>query len=337
MAILITGGAGYIGSHTAVALLKKNYEVVIIDNLVNSHYSVIEKIQKITGKTIKFYEGSISNKSLLHEIFSKNRIESVLHFAGLKSVAESTRLPLHYYNTNVSATLNLVEAMLKNDVCNFIFSSSATVYGEPDNIPLNESSRVGNTTNPYGTSKLMVEKILQDISCSNQKFRTTILRYFNPVGAHKSGEIGEDPNGTPNNLMPYICQVAIGKRKELFIYGNDYKTKDGTGIRDFIHVMDLAEVHIAALKKCDNGSNYKIFNLGTGKGYSVLDLISAFERVTSVTIPYVITSRRPGDIAECWSDPKKAFLELGWKAMYNLDDMVRDAWNWQKKNPNGYK
>jgi len=273
----------------------------------------------------------------LQKIFSKHSITDVIHFAGLKSVGESVSQPLKYYEVNILGSLCLLGEMLKAGVKNFIFSSSATVYGEPETIPLTESCRTGGTTNPYGTSKLMVEKILIDLAIAHPSFNITILRYFNPVGAHPSGLIGEDPNGIPNNLMPYICQVAIGKRERLSIYGNDYQTKDGTGVRDFIHVMDLAEGHVAALKRRNDASNLNIYNLGTGKGYSVLELLDAFKRVTTLSVPYVFASRRQGDIAECWSDPSKARDELGWTAQRDLEDMVRDAWNWQQKNPNGFK
>ncbi|EFH2860062.1 UDP-glucose 4-epimerase GalE, partial [Escherichia coli] len=284
-----------------------------------------------------FYEGSVLDRNLLKKIFVENNITDVIHFAGLKSVGESVSSPLKYYEVNIAGSLHLVEEMITHNISNFIFSSSATVYGEPETIPLTESSRIGGTTNPYGTSKLMVEKILEDVTRSNPEFRTTILRYFNPVGAHPSGDMGEDPNGIPNNLMPYICQVAIGKYKQVSVYGSDYPTKDGTGVRDFIHVMDLAEGHVAALEHRNKGPNHKVYNLGTGTGYSVLELLTAFERVTSRKVPYVLSERRPGDIAECWSNPSKAYAELGWKAKRGLEDMVRDAWNWQQKNPNGYK
>lgn len=337
MAILVTGGAGYIGSHTVVKLLEKGKKVIIIDNFANSSPETLNRIKKITSIEPTFYEGSILDKKLLEEIFNENNITNVIHFAGLKSVGESVLLPLKYYEVNVAGSLCLINEMIKHNVNNFIFSSSATVYGEPETIPLTEFSRVGGTTNPYGKSKLMVEKILEDVTRSNPEFRATILRYFNPVGAHPSGDMGEDPNGTPNNLMPYICQVAIGKHKQVSVYGSDYPTKDGTGVRDFIHVMDLAEGHVAALEHRNEGSNHKIYNLGTGTGYSVLELLTAFERVTSRKVPYILSERRPGDIAECWSDPSKAYKELGWKAKCGLDDMIRDAWNWQQKNPNGYK
>lgn len=337
MAILITGGVGYIGSHTVLSLLEKGESVVILDDLSNSSLESLKRVKQITGVEPLFYQGNILDRLLLRKIFSENAISNVIHFAGLKSVSESVAQPLNYYEVNVAGSLCLLDEMLKANVTNFIFSSSATVYGEPETIPLTEDCRVGGTTNPYGTSKLMVEKMLADISAAYPNLNITILRYFNPVGAHPSGEIGEDPNGIPNNLMPYVCQVAIGKRDHLSIFGNDYPTKDGTGVRDFIHVMDLAEGHIAALEQRHKDSNLKIYNLGTGKGYSVLELLDTFKRVTTLDIPYELVARRPGDIAECWSDPTKARKELGWEAKRDLDDMVRDAWNWQQKNPNGYK
>lgn len=337
MAILVTGGVGYIGSHTVLTLLENSEKVIILDNLSNSSLESLNRIKSITGIEPVFYQGDILDSTLLQKIFSKHGITDVIHFAGLKSVGESVSQPLKYYEVNILGSLCLLGEMLKAGVKNFIFSSSATVYGEPETIPLTESCRTGGTTNPYGTSKLMVEKILIDLAIAHPSFNITILRYFNPVGAHPSGLIGEDPNGIPNNLMPYICQVAIGKRERLSIYGNDYQTKDGTGVRDFIHVMDLAEGHVAALKRRNDASNLNIYNLGTGKGYSVLELLDAFKRVTTLSVPYVFASRRQGDIAECWSDPSKARDELGWTAQRDLEDMVRDAWNWQQKNPNGFK
>ncbi|MES0267953.1 UDP-glucose 4-epimerase GalE [Citrobacter sedlakii] len=337
MAILITGGAGYIGSHTALSLLESGYELVIMDNFSNSCFESVERLQKLVHKSVKVYVGDIGDESLLQDIFTNHKIESVLHFAGLKSVGESVTLPIKYYDNNVAGTLSLIRKMIEHKITHFIFSSSATVYGSPENIPLVECSKVGGTTNPYGSSKLMVEHILKDLTNVDPAFRVTVLRYFNPVGAHSSGTMGEDPNGIPNNLMPYVCQVAIGKHKQVSVFGSDYPTKDGTGVRDYIHVMDLAEGHVAALKHISEGPNHKIYNLGTGIGYSVLEILNAFERVTSRKVPYVLSERRPGDIAECWSDPSKAQKELGWKAKRGLDEMIRDAWNWQLKNPNGYK
>ncbi|CAM7750074.1 MULTISPECIES: UDP-glucose 4-epimerase GalE [Enterobacter] len=336
MSILVTGGAGYIGSHTVLTLLEKGEKVIIIDDLSNSSYEALNRIKTITGCEPIFYQGNILNRELLRQIFSENRITDVIHFAGLKSVNESVLYPLKYYEVNIAGSLCLFEEIINAGVKNLIFSSSATVYGEPESIPLTEACKVGGTTNPYGTSKLMAEMILRDLSKAHPSLNVTILRYFNPVGAHPSGQIGESPTGVPNNLMPFICQVAIGKREHLSVYGDDYPTKDGTGVRDFIHVMDLAEGHVAALKHRPGSSNLKIYNLGTGKGYSVLELLDAFKRVTTLSIPYHLTARRPGDIAECWSDPSKARIELGWEAKRNLDDMIRDSWKWQQQNPNGY-
>ncbi|MDZ5481229.1 UDP-glucose 4-epimerase GalE [Escherichia marmotae] len=337
MTILVTGGAGYIGSHTVLMLLKEQYEVIVLDNFQNSSIESLRRVKEITGSDMSIINGDIRDRAILRSIFTENSITDIIHFAGLKSVNDSIHSPIDYYDNNVYGTLVLIEEMISNNIKNLIFSSSATVYGTPEKMPVKETFPVGGTTNPYGTSKLMVENILHDVSFAYPAFRTTILRYFNPVGAHPSGKIGEDPNGIPNNLMPYICSVASGKYKQLSIYGNDYETKDGTGVRDFIHVMDLANGHVAALKHRDEGDNYKIYNLGTGQGYSVLELLTAFQRVTSVNIPYVLVERRAGDIAECWSDPSKAYLELGWKARLGLDEMVRDAWNWQRNNPDGYK
>ncbi|WP_267216004.1 UDP-glucose 4-epimerase GalE [Escherichia coli] len=334
--MLVTGGLGYIGSHTVVSLLDAGYEVIIIDNLSNSHLSVLKRINNICLRKASFIEGDIRNRTVLNQIFNSYNIDAVIHFAGLKSVDQSISSPISYYDNNVVGTLALLEEMLRHDVMRFIFSSSATVYGSPKSIPIKESNEVGHTTNPYGTSKLIIEKILSDICYSNSSFRCTILRYFNPVGAHTSGLLGEDPRGKPNNLMPYICQTAIGKLNEVHIFGNDYNTHDGTGVRDYIHVMDLAEGHVAAVKASNEGENCKIYNLGTGKGYSVLDLIKTFEQITNVAVPHIFVGRRPGDIAECWSDPSKAYEELNWRAKKDLADMIRDAWKWQVQNPNGY-
>ncbi|WP_391528185.1 UDP-glucose 4-epimerase GalE [Photorhabdus akhurstii] len=337
MPTLITGGAGYIGSHTVLALLEKGTDVVVIDNLCNSSPESLHRVEKLTGKSVKFYQGDILDLDLLNQIFQENKIESVIHFAGLKAVGESTRKPLEYYQNNVTGTLVLLQAMRTNDVHQLIFSSSATVYGDPESVPLTENAKVGGTTNPYGTSKLMVEQILKDFAAAEPSFKITSLRYFNPVGAHPSGMIGEDPNGIPNNLLPYITQVAIGRLECLSVYGNDYPTKDGTGVRDYIHVMDLAEGHIAAIDYLDKQQSYEVFNLGTGTGYSVLELLYAFEKASGKDIPYKITDRRPGDIAECWSDPSRARDILGWQAIRNIDDMMRDSWNWQKNNPYGFR
>ncbi|WP_387463046.1 UDP-glucose 4-epimerase GalE [Photorhabdus sp. RM323S] len=337
MTILITGGAGYIGSHTVLTLLERGFDVTVIDNLCNSSPESLSRVEKLTGKSVKFYQGDVLDLDLLNQIFQENKIESVIHFAGLKAVGESTRTPLEYYQNNVTGTLVLLQAMHANSVHQLIFSSSATVYGDPEFVPLTENAKVGGTTNPYGTSKLIVEQILEDFAASEPDFKITSLRYFNPVGAHPSGLIGEDPNGIPNNLLPYITQVAIGRLECLSIYGNDYPTKDGTGVRDYIHVMDLAEGHIAAIDYLDKQQSYEVFNLGTGVGYSVLELLHAFEKAAGKEIAHKITDRRPGDIAECWSDPSRAYEILGWKATRNIDDMMRDSWNWQKNNPNGFR
>lgn len=337
MTILVTGGAGYIGSHTVLCLLEHGHEVVVLDNYSNSSFHSLEVIKTLSGRNFIAYEGDVRDSVLLTRIFSAHEIDLVIHFAGLKSVGESVKYPVTYYDNNLTGTITLIEEMMKNGVNSIIFSSSATVYGSPETIPLTEKSRIGGTTNPYGTSKLMVEHVLQDITLANPSFRTTILRYFNPVGAHPSGDLGEDPNGVPTNIMPFICQVAVGKHKQLAIFGNDYPTRDGTGVRDFIHVVDLAEGHLAAVEHKEEGSNYKVYNLGTGTGYSVLDLLTAFKRNTGIDIPFKIAERRSGDIAECWSDPSKAYAELGWKARQGLDQMILDAWNWQQKNPNGFR
>lgn len=330
--ILVTGGAGYIGSHSIIELLSANYDVVILDDFSNSSCDVIQKIESLSGKRVKAYEGDVCDCSLLKTIFCENSISDVIHFAGLKSVSESISKPIDYYQNNVVGTLGLVKEMLENGVHNLIFSSSATVYGEPETIPLTESSKVGGTTNPYGTSKLISEYILKDIAHAHPDFNVTLLRYFNPVGAHPSGLLGESPKGIPNNLVPYLTMVADGQLDCLSVYGNDYPTEDGTGIRDFIHVMDLAAGHLAAINNRRKDSNFHVYNLGTGKGYSVLELIKSFERVTGVTVNYRICDRRNGDIAECWSNPALAENELNWKAVRTLDDMLVDVWNWQNKN-----
>ncbi|QLB13202.1 UDP-galactose 4-epimerase [Bisgaardia hudsonensis] len=337
MAILITGGAGYIGSHTVVELLNANKEIVVLDNLSNSSKISLERVEKITGKTVTFYEGDILDRTILQKIFSQHNIESVIHFAGLKAVGESVRKPLHYYQNNITGSITLVEEMLKANVNNLVFSSSATVYGDPEIIPITEDCKVGGTTNPYGTSKFMVERILEDTVNAYPQLSVVILRYFNPVGAHKSGLIGEDPNGIPNNLLPYISQVAVGKLPELSIFGNDYNTPDGTGVRDYIHVVDLAIGHLKALEKHQDDRGYHVYNLGTGIGYSVLDMVKAFEKVNNIKVPYKFVERRAGDIATCYSDPQKAFEKLGWKTEHNLEQMMQDTWNWQKNNPNGYQ
>lgn len=329
--ILVTGGAGYIGSHTVIELLKSGYDVVVLDNLTNSDSKVIEKIEFLSGKEIKFYQGDVRDKLLLSVIFKENVIHDVIHFAGLKSVSESIEKPIEYHDNNVTGTLSLVSAMIDANVKNLIFSSSATVYGEPENIPLTESSRVGGTTNPYGSSKYIAEIMLADIAKGNPGLHVTLLRYFNPVGAHPSGLIGESPKGIPNNLVPYLTRVADGKLPCLFVFGHDYPTIDGTGVRDFIHVMDLATGHLAAIENKITSTNFHVYNLGTGKGYSVLELIKTFEKVTGVSVNYKLSNRRIGDIAECWSDPTLAEKELKWKAIKTLDEMLVDGWNWESK------
>ncbi|MCK3658924.1 UDP-glucose 4-epimerase GalE [Pasteurellaceae bacterium Pebbles2] len=337
MAILVTGGAGYIGSHTVVELLNANQDVVVLDNLCNSSAKSLERVQQITGKQAKFYQGDILDSALLQKIFAENQIKSVIHFAGLKAVGESVQKPIEYYHNNVTGSLNLIEEMRKAGVWNFVFSSSSTVYGDPEVIPVTEDCKVGGTTNPYGTSKLMVEQILTDIAKAVPEFSITLLRYFNPVGAHESGLIGEDPNGIPNNLMPYIAQVAVGKLKQLSIFGNDYDTADGTGVRDYIHVVDLAIGHVKALARHTDDRGLHIYNLGTGVGYSVLDMVKAFEKANNIEVPYQFAPRRAGDIAVNYADASRAAKELGWKAERGLETMMKDTWNWQKNNPKGYK
>jgi len=333
--VLVTGGAGYIGSHTCVELLNNGHDVIIVDNLSNSKPEVINRIKELTGKDFKFYKADILNKKEIEQIFNENNIEAVIHFAGLKAVGESVELPLKYYYNNVTGTLVLCEVMQKHNVKKMVFSSSATVYGKSKTVPITEDFPLS-ATNPYGRTKLMIEEILRDIYISDNDWSIALLRYFNPIGAHESGRIGEDPNGIPNNLMPYITQVAIGKRERLNVFGDDYDTHDGTGVRDYIHVVDLAKGHLKALEKVMATKGVEAYNLGTGVGYSVLDVVRKFEKVTGKKIPYVITSRRPGDIDKCYADPTKAFKELGWKAEKTLEDMCRDAWNWQRNNPDGY-
>ena len=333
MSILVTGGAGYIGSHTAVELLNSGREIVIIDNFSNSKPEVLEKIKKITGKDFKFYEVDYLDRKALEKVFEENDIEAVLNFAGYKAVGESVEKPLEYYHNNISGCLVLLQTMKKYGVKKFIFSSSATVYGEPEYIPITEECKTGGTTNPYGTTKLFIEQILKDLYTSDNTWDICILRYFNPVGAHESGLIGEEPQGIPNNLMPYVARVAAGQLKELSVFGDDYDTPDGTGVRDYIHVVDLARGHVAALKKLDREEEgLYIYNLGTGTGYSVLDMVKGFEKATGKKVPYKIAPRRAGDIATCYANPKKAREELGWEATRNLDDMCKDSWNYIEKN-----
>ena len=334
MSVLVTGGLGYIGSHTVVELLNSNREVIIVDDLSNSKIEVLDAIEKITGKRPKFYKINYLDREKLEEVFKENNtIELVMNFAGFKAVGESVKEPLMYYHNNVTGAIILLETMKKFNVKNFIFSSSATVYGDPEKVPITEDCKIGGTTNPYGTSKLMIEQILQDLYKSDNTWNICILRYFNPIGAHKSGLLGENPNGIPNNLMPYITKVANGELEILSVYGNDYNTKDGTGVRDYIHVVDLAKGHIKALEKLEKEkSGMYIYNLGTGNGYSVLEIIKNFEEVNNVKVNYKITERRPGDIAECYTDPNKALKELGWKAENGIRDMCFDSWNYVKRN-----
>lgn len=337
MAILVTGGAGFIGSHTVVELLNADYDVVVLDNLCNSSEKSLKRVEEITGKKVTFYKADILDRDALEDIFAKEKIDSVIHFAGLKAVGESVAKPWEYYENNISGTLTLVDVMRKHNCKNIIFSSSATVYGTPAFVPITEECPKGTCTNPYGWTKSMLEQILTDIQKADNEWNVILLRYFNPIGAHKSGKIGENPNGIPNNLMPYITQVAVGKLKELGVFGDDYDTHDGTGVRDYIHVVDLAVGHVKALKKIEEKAGLCVYNLGTGKGYSVLDIVKNFEEATGVKIPYVIKERRAGDIAECYSDAKKAEAELGWKAENDIKEMCADSWRWQSNNPNGYE
>lgn len=336
MSILVTGGAGYIGSHTVVELLAAGYDVIIVDDFSNSSPEVLKRLATITGKEIPFYQGSILDKTFLDKVFKENKIEAVIHFAAFKAVGESVEKPLVYYHNNITGTITLLEVMTDNDVKNIVFSSSATVYGMNNVSPLTEDLPTS-ATNPYGYTKVMMEQILNDVAHANPGWSVTNLRYFNPIGAHESGMIGEAPNGIPNNLMPYITQVAVGKLKELSVFGDDYDTHDGTGVRDYIHVVDLAKGHVKAVKNNLANKGARVYNLGTGHGYSVLDLVKAFEKANGVTIPYVIKPRRAGDIATCYADPSKAKRELGWEAQKTLTDMVRDSWKWQSQNPNGYQ
>ena len=336
MAVLVTGRAGFIGSHTVVELLGNNKEVIIVDNFSNSCPIVLERIRQITKKDFKFYEVDTTNEKELEVVFKENEIDSVIHFAAHKAVGESVAKPLMYYTNNIVNTLTVLNLMKKYDVKKFVFSSSATVYGDPHTCPITEDFPLS-TTNPYGATKLMIEDMLRDIAKADPTFNVAILRYFNPVGAHESGLIGEDPNDIPNNLMPYVSQVAVGKLKELSVFGDDYDTHDGTGVRDYIHVVDLAVGHLKALDKLDDLPGLVTYNLGTGNGYSVLDMVKAFSKACGNDVKYKIVDRRPGDVAMCYADPKKANEELGWSAKYNIEDMCNDAWRWQSNNPNGYK
>ena len=337
MNVLVTGGAGYIGSHTCLELLDEGYGVVVLDNLCNSSPKSLDRVKALTGKDLVFYEGDVRDEALLKKIFSTHEIGCVIHFAGLKAVGESVAMPWEYYDNNLNTTLVLTKVMKEVGMKNIIFSSSATVYTADNEMPLKEDSRTGNCTNPYGWTKYMTEQILSGMAHADDQWSVVLLRYFNPIGAHRSGDIGEDPRGIPNNLMPYITQVAVGRREKLSVFGNDYDTHDGTGVRDYIHVVDLARGHVAAVKYACANHGCEVFNLGTGTGYSVLDMVNAFRSVNHVDVPYVITDRRPGDIATCYADPAKSAALLGWKAEYTLEDMCRDSWNWQKKNPMGYE
>ncbi|WP_040397909.1 UDP-glucose 4-epimerase GalE [Anaerococcus senegalensis] len=335
--ILITGGAGYIGSHVSVELLNKNYKVIVYDNLTNSSKISVKRVEEITGKNITFYEADILDEKKLSEVFKKEKIDVVIHCAALKSVGESVKKPLAYYHNNITGTLSLLKIMRKYSCKNIIFSSSATVYGDPESVPITEDFPKGTCTNPYGWTKSMMEQIMTDLQKSDPEWKVVLLRYFNPIGAHKSGKIGEDPQGIPNNLLPYIAQVAVGKLDYLSVFGDDYDTVDGTGVRDYIHVVDLAKGHVLAVDKIDKLKGVSIFNLATGKGYSVLEVLKAFEKACGKKISYKIVQRREGDIAKCFADASKAYKVLGWKAKKDIDEMCEDSWRWQSQNPNGYK
>ncbi|MBO4901607.1 MAG: UDP-glucose 4-epimerase GalE [Lachnospiraceae bacterium] len=342
MAILVTGGAGYIGSHTCVELIEAGYEPIIVDNLYNSSREAIKRVEEITGKTLTFYEADLLDQDAIDAIFAKHEIESVIHFAGYKAVGESVAKPIEYYHNNITGTLMLCDVMRKHNVKNLVFSSSATVYGDPEKLPITEDLKTGGVTNPYGQTKFMIEQILQDIYVSDPAWNIILLRYFNPIGAHASGKIGEDPNGIPNNLVPYVAQVAVGKLEKIHVFGDDYDTVDGTGVRDYIHVVDLAKGHVKALEKIesmrkDGQSGVNVYNLGTGNGSSVLQVIHAFEKACGKELAYVVDARRPGDIAACYADATKAYNELHWKAEKTIADMCADSWRWQSNNPNGYK
>lgn len=334
--VLVTGGAGYIGSHAVLALLESDSKVIVLDNLSNSMPTSLHNIELICGASPTFFSGDINDSDILNRIFTEHHVDAVFHFAGSKAVGESVRDPQKYYENNVAGTLNLLKAMAKHNVFSFVFSSSATVYGEPASMPISEETPVVRPTNPYGRTKLIIEEMLRDFSESDPRWKIALLRYFNPIGAHESGLIGEHPQGLPNNLLPYISQVAIGKLDQLKVFGNDHPTVDGTGVRDYIHVVDLVDGHLKALNYIHKNGGIHIWNLGTGTGYSVLEIIASFEKVTGKSIPYSFSERRPGDIAECWSDPSKAMRELNWSAARNLEDMIHDTWRWQSKNPEGY-
>ena len=336
MAVLVTGGIGYIGSHTSIELLEAGYDVIIVDNLSNSDIIVLDRIKELSGKTPKFYEIDINDKEKMEVVFKENQIDSVVHFAALKAVGESVEKPVEYYLNNIGNTLVLFELMKKYNVKNFVFSSSATVYGNPERLPIDEDCSLS-VTNPYGRTKLMIEDMIRDMCYADNNLNVAILRYFNPIGAHKSGKIGEEPSGIPNNIMPYITKVAVGQLPHLNIFGDDYDTQDGTGVRDYIHVLDLANGHVKALEKLSENPGLVTYNLGTGRGYSVLDLVKAFSKASGREIPYKMADRRPGDIAACYANPEKAENELGWKAKYGIDEMCEDSWRWQSQNPTGYK
>ena len=335
--ILVTGGAGFIGSHTLIELHKAGYEFVVIDNLVNSNPEALRRVGELIGAEVPFVKADIRDREALNKVFEQYKFDSCIHFAGLKAVGESVAKPLEYYENNMSGTFTLIDVMRQHGCKNIIFSSSATVYGDPAIIPITEECPKGHCTNPYGQTKSMLEQVLMDVQKADPEWNVVLLRYFNPIGAHQSGRIGENPNGIPNNLMPYITQTAIGRRKELGVFGNDYDTHDGTGVRDYIHVVDLATAHVAALQAIEKNAGLAIYNIGTGHGYSVLDVVNAFEKANGVKVPYSIKPRRPGDIATCYCDPSKAERELGWKAKYGIEDMCRDSWNWQSQNPNGFE
>ena len=337
MNVLVTGGSGYIGSHTCVELLNEGYGVVVIDNLCNSNPKSLDRVRELTGKDLKFYEGDVRDEALLRKIFAENEIGCVIHFAGLKAVGESVAQPWRYYDNNLNSTLVLTKVMADVGVKKIIFSSSATVYSGDNEMPLRETSKTGNCTNPYGWTKYMTEQILSGMATADKEWSIVLLRYFNPIGAHKSGRIGEDPRGIPNNLMPYITQVAIGRREFLSVYGNDYDTHDGTGVRDYIHVVDLARGHVAAVRYAAKNDGCEVFTLGTGTGYSGLDMVKAFNEANGLELPYKIVDRRPGDLATCYADPAKSAEVLGWKAERGLQEMCRDSWNWQSKNPKGFE
>ncbi len=337
MNILVTGGAGYIGSHTVIELINAGHSVVVVDNLVNASRVALQRVEQIVGRTVPFYETDIRDRKGMEHVFAENSFDCVIHFAGLKAVGESVQKPLEYYDNNITGTLVLLDVMRSAGCKNIIFSSSATVYGNPAVVPITESCPKGSCTNPYGHTKSMLEEILRDLHVADPDWNVVLLRYFNPIGAHASGLIGENPSGVPNNLMPYITQVAVGRLHELHVFGDDYPTHDGTGVRDYIHVVDLAKGHVKALQAIADKCGVEVYNLGTGIGYSVLDLVHAFEKATGINIPYVVDPRRAGDIASCYSDPSKAWTQLGWKAEHGIEDMCRDSWNWQRRNPGGFE